>query len=221
MEIEANSGITLKCKPIFGADEMSAPVSAPKRRSFVPGRSIPVHIKLEFKDRMMPSEVLSSSPAGYVEFQASIHFGASVEFLIPKPTSWTPGRIYQMRGVKNQQPRSLGGPTVTSSNEAKIKMTMKYSTVRFTIPGIVVPRTAAARDLVSSWSEAVERNQVRDPNIVCLSKDPDAYDFQVEEGGLEDITEGMELFLIPTNKTGPEVMRVDVTWDGFDSVASP
>jgi hypothetical protein len=60
-----------------------------------------------------------------------------------------------MRAVKNQQTRTLGGPTVTPRNEVTIKMTMKYSTVRFTIPGIVVPRTAAAWDVVNAWWGAV------------------------------------------------------------------
>jgi hypothetical protein len=122
-----------------------------------------------------------------------------------------------MRRVKSQQPRGLEGQAAVSSNEVRIKMTMKYSTVRYSIPDIVVPTTAAARDIINASWEAVERNQIRDPNIVCLSKDSDAYDIQVEEGSLEELEEGMELFLIPTNKTSPEVMRVDVTWDGFDS----
>jgi hypothetical protein len=96
-EIEGGSEIVLKCRPVFGMDEMTAPVSAPNRRRFQSGTSYPIHIKLQFKDRMVSLEVLNSSPAGYVEFQARIHFGAVVEFSQPKPTTWMPGRIYQMK----------------------------------------------------------------------------------------------------------------------------
>jgi hypothetical protein len=99
-EIAAGDSVVLKCKPIFGLDEMTAPISAPNRRQFQAGKSFPGRIKLQLKDRMVPLEVLNSSPAGYVEFQARIHFGAAVEFNTPKSTSWSPGTIYQMRRVK-------------------------------------------------------------------------------------------------------------------------
>jgi hypothetical protein len=94
-----------------------------------------------------------------------------------------------MRRVKTQQPRGLAGQAAASSNEVRIKMTMKYSTVRYSIPGIVVPTTAAELDIINAWWEGVERNQVRDSNIVCLSNDSDAYDIHVEEGSLEELEE--------------------------------
>jgi hypothetical protein len=119
---------------------------------------------------MVPMEVLSSSPAGYVEFQARIHFGAVVEFSQPRPVTWTPGRIYQMKMVKTLQSRGLSYQTTSSGDEVKIKMTVKYIRVNVSIPNIVVSRTAAARDLINAWWEAVERNQIKDPNILCLSK---------------------------------------------------
>jgi hypothetical protein len=218
-DIQGGTDIVLKCKPIFGLDEMTAPVSAPGRRKSPPGRSFPVRIKLQLKDLMVPLEVLNSSPAGYVEFQARIHFGIPVEFMIPKPTTWTPGRIYQMRRVQSQQ---MTGQATLQDGDVKIKMTVKHSTVRFSIPNMVVPKAAAARDVINAWWEAVERNQVKDPNLVCLSKNPEAYEIQHEEGEeyvtLED---GMEVFLIPLGRTSPEVMRIDVTWDGFDSKGLP
>jgi hypothetical protein len=144
--IEGGSEIVLKCRPVFGMDEMTAPVSAPKRRPFQSGTSYPVNIKLQFQDRMVPLEVLSSSPAGYVESQARIHFGAAVEFSQPKHTAWTPGQIYQMKMVRTLQSRGLTYQTTSSGNEVKIKMTVKYSRVNVSIPNIVVPRTAAAQN---------------------------------------------------------------------------
>jgi hypothetical protein len=73
-KLKGMENVILKCKPVFGEDEMTAPVVAPGRRQFRGGTSYPVHIQLQFKDRMVPLEVLSSSPAGYVEFQARVHF---------------------------------------------------------------------------------------------------------------------------------------------------
>jgi hypothetical protein len=145
----------LKCRPVFGVDEMTSPVSAPNRRRFQSGASYPVLIKLQFKDRMVRLEVLSSSPARYVEFQARIHFGAVVEFSQPKPTTWTPGRIYQMKRVKTPQSRGLTYQTTASSKEVKIKVTVKYIRVRVSIPNILVPRTAAA-----GWGVLVRQNGV-------------------------------------------------------------
>jgi hypothetical protein len=98
----------------------------------------------------------------------------------------------------------------------KIKVTVKYGRVRVSIPNIVVPRTAAASDLINAWWAAIERDQIKDPNVLCLSKDSEAYDIQDEEGHPVYLEEGMEVFLIPMNRTSPEVMTVDVTWDGFD-----
>jgi hypothetical protein len=169
-EIAAGEKVILKCKPIFGLDEMTAPISAPNRRQFQAGKSFPVRIRLRFKDRMVPLEVLNTAPVGQVEFQARIHFGVAVEFNVPKPTSWSPGKIHQMRRVKANQ-------TSSPSGEMKVKMTMKYSVVRYSIPNVIIPSGSAARDIVNAWWEAVDRNQVKDPNIVCLSRDPEMYEF--------------------------------------------
>jgi hypothetical protein len=216
-EIVAGDSVVLKCKPIFGLDEMTAPISAPNRRHFQVGKSIPVRIKLQFKDRMVPLEVLNSAPVGSVELQARVHFGVAVEFNIPKPTSWSPGKIYQMRRVK-----SGVGQANSLTAEVKVKMTMKYSVVRFSIPNIIIPGGSAARDVVNAWWNAVDRNQVKDPNIVCLSRDPEMYEFQDDTGeSYFDIEDGMEIFLVPKNRTSPEVMTVDVTWDGFDKDGLP
>jgi hypothetical protein len=104
-DLKGESDVTLKCKPIFGTDEMAAAISAPGRRQFRAGASYPVQIRLQLKDRMIPMTVTSSMPTGSVEFQARIHFGTVVEFKLPKPTSWTQGRIYHMRKVANSQTR--------------------------------------------------------------------------------------------------------------------
>jgi hypothetical protein len=89
-------------------------------------------------------------------------------------------------------------------------------------PNIVVHRAAAARDVINAWWEAVERNQVKDPNILCLSRNPDAYEFKDENNGDQVLLEeGTEVFLVPIGKTSPEVMIVDVTWDSFDSNGLP
>jgi hypothetical protein len=216
-ELKGMENVVLKCKPVFGQDEMTAPIVAPGRRQFRGGTSYPVHIKLQFKDRMVPLEVLSSSPAGYVEFQARVHFGAVVEFNRPKPTTWTPGRIYHMRRVTDPQTRKPVLQTTSTSNDATVKMTMQYSRVRVIIPNVVLPRTAAARDVINAWWVAAERAEIKDPNIVCLSRDPEAFDIQDEDGNPVFIEEGEEIFLKPLNRTCPEVMTVDVTWDGFDT----
>jgi hypothetical protein len=127
-----------------------------------------------------------------------------------------------MRRVKTQQSQGQIGQSTLSNEDVKLKMTMKYSTVRYSIPNIVVPKTAAARDVVNAWWAAVERNQIKDPNIVCLTKDPEEDDFKDEDGNdLITLEEGAEVFLIPRNKTSPDVMIVDVTWDGFDSKGLP
>jgi hypothetical protein len=99
---------------------------------------------------------------------------------------------------------------------------MKYSVVRFSIPNIVIPRGAAASDVINAWWNEVDRNQVKNPNIVGLSRDSEMYEIQNEAGeSYIEIEDGMEIFLIPTNKTSPEVMTVDVTWDGFDKDGLP
>jgi hypothetical protein len=90
--------------------------------------------------------------------------------------------------------------------------------VRVTVSNGVLPPTAAARDVTNAWWEAVARDQIKDPNILCLSRDPEAYDIQNEEGDQVILEEGEEVFLIPLNKTNPEGMTVDVTWDGLDAV---
>jgi hypothetical protein len=95
---------------------------------------------------MVPFEVLNTSPAGYVEFQARIHFGTPVEFMIPKPTTWSPRKIYQIRRVKLYQAEQ----TIPLSGEVKVEMTVKYSVVRFSIPDIVIQRCAAARDVINA-----------------------------------------------------------------------
>jgi hypothetical protein len=148
---------------------------------------------------MVPLEVLNSAPVGSVELQARVHFGVAVEFNIPKPTSWSPGKIYQMRRVKSGE-RQVSSLTA----EVKVKMTMKYSVVRFSIPNIVIPGGAAARDVVNAWWNAVDRNQVKDPNIVCFSRNPEMYGFQDETGeSYFEIEDGMEIFLIPKGRTNP------------------
>jgi hypothetical protein len=87
-----------------------------------------------------------------------------------------------MKKVKTLQSRGLTYQTTPSGNEVKIKMTVKYSRVNASIPNIVVTRTAPASDLINAWWAAVERSQIKDPNVLCLSKDPEAYDIQDEEG---------------------------------------
>jgi ribonuclease HI len=124
----------------------------------------------------------------------------------------------QLRRVKTNQPGQTGSP----NEEVTVQMTLRYSVVRFSIPDIVIPRGAAARDVISAWWSLVDRNQVKDPNIVCLSRDPDMYEIQNEAGeGYIEIEDGMEIFLKPMNKTSREVMTIDVTWDGFDKDGLP
>jgi hypothetical protein len=165
---------------------------------------------------MTSLEVLNSAPVGSVELQARVHFGVPVEFKDPKPSSWAPGKIYQIRRVKSGE--FLRSPAA----QVTIKMTLKYSVARYSIPNVVVAGNAAARDIVNAWWAAVDKNQVKDPNVVCLSRDPEMYEFQNEDGDTcYDIEDRMELFLIPIGRTCQEVVIVDVTWDGFDQDGLP
>jgi hypothetical protein len=100
-------------------------------------------------------------------------------------------------------------------------MTMRYSNVRVTIPNVVVPRTAAARDVIDAWWRAVEAMHIVDPNILGLSRDPEAFDIHDEDGEPVELEEGVNVFLAPLNKTSPEVMHIDVTWDGHDDKGFP
>jgi hypothetical protein len=100
-------------------------------------------------------------------------------------------------------------------------MTMRYSSVRVTIPNIVILRTAAARDVINAWWDAVERNHIVDPNILCLSRDSVAFDIVDEDGNQVWPEEGVEMFLSPLNKTSPVVMHITVTWDGHSEAGLP
>jgi hypothetical protein len=62
----------------------------------------------------------------------------------------------------------------------------------------------------------VEREHITDPNILCLPRDPEAFDIQDENGDQVDVDDDVEIFLKPLNRTSPEVVGVDVTWDGRD-----
>jgi ferredoxin len=110
----------------------------------------------------------------------------------------------------------MGLPNMSISPDAKIKMTMKYSVVRSTIANIVIPRAESARDAINAWWAAVEREHITDPNILCLSRDPEAFDIQDENGDQVEIDDDVEIFLTQLNRTSPEVVTVDVTWDGHD-----
>jgi hypothetical protein len=137
--------------------------------------------------------------------------------MIPKPTAWYPGKIYQMRRVKQG-----GGQMKPATAEVKVKMTVRYSVVNYSIPNVIIPSGASTRDVLIAWWNAVERNQVKDPNILCLSRNPEMFEFQDDTGGTYfDIEEGMEIFLIPKDRTSPEVVRIDVTWGGFDKDGLP
>jgi hypothetical protein len=100
--------------------------------------------------------------------------------------------------------------------EVKVTMTMRYSSVRRTLQNILVPTTAAARDVVNAWWKAVGSQHVTDPNILCLTRDWNEYDITDDDDMPIGITEGMMIFLRPLNKTCPEVLRVTIRWDGFD-----
>jgi hypothetical protein len=181
-DIKGQIDVCLKCRPVFGTDEMTAPISAPRLRQFKAGTSYPVDIKLRFQDRVISMKTTRATPSGCVELQARIQFGVAVEFEQPKPTSWAPGRVYQMRRVSGQSGRNQGYRMTSASGNVTVRMTMRYSNVRVTIPNVVVPRTAAARDVISAWWRAVEATHIVDPNILCLSRDPEAFDIHDEDG---------------------------------------
>jgi hypothetical protein len=65
-ELKGESDVVRKWRPIFGEDEMTTPISAPGKRQFQVGTSYPVHIKLQFRDPMIPMDITSSTPTGYV-----------------------------------------------------------------------------------------------------------------------------------------------------------
>jgi hypothetical protein len=86
-----------------------------------------------------------------------------------------------------------------------------------TLKNILILLTAAARDVVNASWAAVDRQHRTDPNIPCPPRDWNEYDIGDEEGvPIEDITDDIEIFLSPKNKTSPEVVQIAVTWDGFD-----
>jgi hypothetical protein len=126
-----------------------------------------------------------------------------------------------MRKVNTTQQRSANPRLMPASRIATVKMTMRYSVVRVTIPNISIPQTASARDVINAWWGAAERDRIIDPNIFCLSRDPEAFDIRDENGNQVEIEEGAEIFLAPLNKTNPEVLNVDVIWDGFDTGGFP
>jgi hypothetical protein len=220
-EIKGEKDVYLKCKPIFGTYEMTAPVSHPKARQFTAGTIYPVDIKLQYRERIVPMKITSSTPPGSVEFQARIEFGTSVEFEGPRPASWTPGRVYHMRKVRDPQ-QVIADPRMTRiSGNVTVRITMRDSSVRVTIPNVIVPRRAAARYIINAWWGAVETNHIVDPNILCLSRDSEAFDIQDEDGNQIWPEEGVEIFLSLLNKTSPEVVHITVTWDGHDEAGLP
>jgi hypothetical protein len=174
-ELKGEVDVCFKCKPIFGTDEMTAPVNAPKPRQFKTETSYPVDIKLQFRERMVPMKITSSTRPGSVEFQARIAFGTAVEFIQPRPASWTPGRVYHMKKVNNPRMTPVSG-------NVTVRMTMRYSSVRVAIPNVIIPRTAAVRDAINAWWTAVETNHIVDPTVLCLQRDPEAFDIQDENG---------------------------------------
>jgi hypothetical protein len=93
---------------------------------------------------------------------------------------------------------------------------MRYSVIRTTIDNIVISRTASARDVINAWWAVVERERITDPNILCLSRDPEAFDIDYGSGNQVEIDDDVEIFIKPLNKTSPEVVGIDLTWDGHD-----
>jgi hypothetical protein len=90
--------------------------------------------------------------------------------------------------------------------EVRVSMTMRYSSVRRTLQNILIPRLAAARDVVNAWWKEVDSQHVTDPNILCLSRDWNEYDIGDEDDMPVNIDEGVMIFLEPLNKTCPEVV---------------
>jgi hypothetical protein len=100
--------------------------------------------------------------------------------------------------------------------EVRVSMTMRCSSVRRTLQTILVPQTAAAREVVNAWWKAGDSQHVTEPNILSLSRDWNEYDITDEDGNPIDIVEWLAIFLKPLNKTSPETSRVSIRWDGFD-----
>jgi hypothetical protein len=75
--------------------------------------------------------------------------------------------------------------------------------------------------VINAWWAAVEGDHIVDPNIQCLSRDPEALDIQDENGDQIELEEGAELFLAPLDKTSPEVFCINLTWDGFNNEGLP
>jgi hypothetical protein len=68
-----------------------------------------------------------------------------------------------MRKVNDPQKRSADQRITSISGNVTVKMTMRYSTVLVTIPNVIIPRTAAARDVTNAWWAAVEANHIQGP----------------------------------------------------------
>jgi hypothetical protein len=123
-DIKDETDVCLKCTPIFGTDEMATPANRPKTRQFSRGISYAVDIKLRYRETVVPMKITSSAPPWSVEFQARVAFGTGVEFEDPRPTSWTPGRVYQLRKIRDLQ-RAVPDPRMTISGNVRVQMTMR------------------------------------------------------------------------------------------------
>jgi hypothetical protein len=55
-----------------------------------------------------------------------------------------------MRKVSDPQKRGEDPRTTPISGDVTVRMTMRYSVVRVTIPNITIPKTAAARDEINA-----------------------------------------------------------------------
>jgi hypothetical protein len=191
------------------------------------GPSYTVDIKLQYGDQCIPMKVTNSTPQGGVEARARVMLGLGVEFDEAQPIIWVAGRVYKLRKITQAhvpviQASTPANLTADVVQEAKVKITMRYSVVHVTMRNILIPLAAAARDAVDAWWAAVDRQHVTDPNITCLPRDWNEHDICDEDGELiEGIVDDAEIFLSPKNKTSPEVISITITWDAFDASGLP
>jgi hypothetical protein len=101
--------------------------------------------------------------------------------------------------------------------EMKVTIMMKYYSVCYPIPNILIPQTASERDLINACWKSVDMRQVKDPDILSLPREHT--EFIAHDGNGDSVPEtedGLVIYFSPKSKTSPEMVQVTITWDGFD-----
>jgi hypothetical protein len=155
---------------VYEREEAASPT---KFKRLSTGLSYTVNIKLQYREQCFPIKITNSTPPMEVELPSRVMLALGVELNGAKPIIWVQGRVYKLTKILNTrgseaQTRAQARVSVRDTRNVRVKMTMRYRAVHVTLQHIVIPITAAARDVVNARWEAVDRKNVTDPNITCL-----------------------------------------------------